>query len=100
MLVTHQSIGSEYAFIVLVSDGVTSTLTDPEIVDVARNEHDPQKAARAIISLAEELGSEDNATALVIPLAGWGNTTGPDKTLELRNYRKKMMVGSERQRRT
>lgn len=92
--------GSQYAFAVLVSDGVTSILSDAEIVDVARGSHDPQRAANAIINLAEELGSEDNATAIVVPLAGWGNTTGDDKTLELRNYRKKMMEGSERQRRT
>ncbi|QRW18818.1 protein phosphatase 2C [Rhizoctonia solani] len=92
--------GEQYAFAVLVSDGITSTLSDAEIVDVARGAPDPQKAAKAIVSLAEELGSEDNATALVVPLAGWGKTTGIDKTLELRNYRKKMMIGSERQRRT
>ncbi|CCO26599.1 Protein phosphatase 2C homolog 4 Short=PP2C-4 [Rhizoctonia solani AG-1 IB] len=92
--------GEQYAFAALVSDGITSTLSDAEIVDVARGASDPQKAAKAIVSLAEELGSEDNATALVIPLAGWGKTTGIDKTLELRNYRKKMMIGSERQRRT
>ncbi|CAE6492231.1 unnamed protein product, partial [Rhizoctonia solani] len=85
--------GEQYAFAVLVSDGVTSTLSDAEIVDVARGETDPQKAAKAIVSLAEELGSEDNATALVVPLAGWGKTTGADKTLELRNYRKKTMIG-------
>ncbi|KAG8697718.1 hypothetical protein FRC08_006357 [Ceratobasidium sp. 394] len=97
---TQLLIGSQYAFVVLVSDGVTSTLSDAEIVDVARGAPDPRTAAAAIVSLAEELGSEDNATALVVPLAGWGNTTGADKTLELRNYRKKMMIGSERQRRT
>lgn len=93
-------IGSQYAFAALVSDGITSTLSDAEIVDVARGSPDPRTAAAAIVSLAEELGSEDNATALIVPLAGWGQTTGPDKTLELRNYRKKMMIGSERQRRT
>ncbi|ELU41608.1 protein phosphatase 2c isoform [Rhizoctonia solani AG-1 IA] len=86
--------GEQYAFAVLVSDGITSTLSDAEIVDVARGAPDPQKAAKAIVSLAEELGSEDNATALVVPLAGWGKTTGIDKTLELRNYRKKMMIGT------
>ncbi|QRV90693.1 protein phosphatase 2C [Ceratobasidium sp. AG-Ba] len=94
------TLGSQYAFAALVSDGITSTLSDSEIVDVARVSPDPRSAAAAIVSLAEELGTEDNATALVVPLAGWGKTTGPDKTLELRNYRKKMMIGSERQRRT
>ncbi|KAG8709622.1 hypothetical protein FRC09_000560 [Ceratobasidium sp. 395] len=100
ILLLKVGLGSQYAFAILVSDGVTSTLSDAEIVDVARGSPDPRTAAAAIVSLAEELGSEDNATALVVPLAGWGNTTGADKTLELRNYRKKMMIGSERQRRT
>ncbi|EEB97555.1 hypothetical protein MPER_03103, partial [Moniliophthora perniciosa FA553] len=30
---------------------------------------------------------------------GWGKIIGPDKTKELREYRRKQAVGSERQRR-
>lgn len=91
--------GPEWAYSVSVSDGITSVLSDDEIVDVARHAHDPQQAAHAIISFAEELGSEDNATAIVVPLAGWGRITGPDKTKELREYRRNQAIGSERQRR-
>jgi len=36
---------------------------------------------------------------IVVPLAGWGKVTGPDKTKDLRDYRRVQAVGSERQRR-
>ena len=68
-------------------------------MDLARNVSDPQQAASAIISFAEELGSEDNATVIVVPLAGWSRIRGPDKTKELRDYRRRQAVGNERQRR-
>lgn len=45
------------------------------------------------------MASEDNLTALVIPLAGWGKIQGEDRTKELREYRREQMVGTERQRR-
>jgi protein phosphatase PTC6 len=74
-------------------------LSDQEVVDLARYAKLPSKAANDIVSFAEELGTQDNATAVVIPLAGWGKVTGPDKTKDLRVYRQNQAVGSERQRR-
>lgn len=68
-------------------------------MDLARGYSDPQQAASAIMSFAEELGSEDNATVIVVPLAGWGRIRGPDRTKELREYRRRQAIGSERQRR-
>lgn len=68
-------------------------------MDLARGMSDPQQAASAIMSFAEELGSEDNATVVVVPLAGWGHIRGPDKTKELREYRRRQAVGTERLRR-
>lgn len=47
-------------------------LSDNEVVDLARNAPDPKTAAQRILSFAEELGGEDNATVIVVPLAGWG----------------------------
>ncbi|KAF8585516.1 protein serine/threonine phosphatase 2C [Ramaria rubella] len=91
--------GRDWGYIVFVSDGITSVLSDEEIVDLARDASDPQQAASTILSFAEELGSEDNATVIVVPLAGWGRIHGPDKTKELRNYRRRQAEGSERQRR-
>jgi protein phosphatase PTC6 len=91
--------GKDWAFLAFVSDGITSVASDDEIVDVARAAEDPPSAAKAILSFAEEMGCEDNATVLVVPLAGWGRVRGPDRTYDLRMYRKKQAVGSERQRR-
>ena len=73
----------------LVSDGISSELSDDEIVDLARGSPDPKTAAKRILAFSEELGGEDNATAVVVPLAGWGRIEGPDKTKELREYRRK-----------
>jgi protein phosphatase PTC6 len=47
-------------------------LSDSEVVDLARHAPDPKTAAERILSFAEELGGEDNATVMVVPLAGWG----------------------------
>ncbi|KAI0788628.1 phosphatase 2C-like domain-containing protein [Abortiporus biennis] len=88
-----------YSHITLVSDGVSSVVSDDEISDLARISTTPLEAAERILYFAEEMGSEDNATVLVVPLAGWGRITGEDRTKELREYRRKMMEGTERQRR-
>jgi len=81
--------GHEWAFMALVSDGISSILSDDEIVDVARAAHDPLDAAKRILACSEELGGDDNATAIVVPFAGWGKVEGPDKTKELREYRRR-----------
>lgn len=81
----------EWAYVVLVTDGVTSVLSDAEIVDLARNARDPRTAAKYVLEFAEEMGSDDNATVIVLPLAGWGKVTGPDRTKELREYRRTEM---------
>jgi protein phosphatase PTC6 len=83
----------------MVTDGVSSILSDQEIVDVARYGSNPEKAAYDIVNFAEELGAEDNSSALVIPLAGFGKVTGNDRTKNLRVWRQNEHVGSERQRR-
>jgi len=91
--------GADWAFLVLVSDGISAILSDDEIVDLVRDTNDPKSAAEKILTFSEELGGNDNATAIVIPLAGWNKIDGPDKTRELRDYRRLQAVGSERQRR-
>ncbi|EGO05199.1 hypothetical protein SERLA73DRAFT_82709 [Serpula lacrymans var. lacrymans S7.3] len=91
--------GQDWAYIVLVSDGISSVVSDDEVVDLARDAPNPKVAAQRILSFAEDMGSEDNATVVVVPLAGWGKIEGPDKTRALRDYRRRQAVGSERQRR-
>ncbi|RHZ89986.1 hypothetical protein Glove_9g352 [Diversispora epigaea] len=78
--------GDSVAFMVLVSDGVTSVLSNQEIVDCIKNYSDPTLGASKLIDLADELGSEDNITAMVVRLPGWGASM-PDHTKDLRKYR-------------
>ncbi|KAI9512853.1 phosphatase 2C-like domain-containing protein [Russula earlei] len=91
--------GPHWAFMVLVSDGISSVVSDQEIVDLARGASHPKHAAMRILSFAEEMGSSDNLTAMVLPFAGWGHVRGPDQTEKLREYRSSQMIGAERQRR-
>ncbi|OBZ79580.1 Protein phosphatase 2C 4 [Grifola frondosa] len=90
--------GPACSHITLLSDGVSSVLSDDEVADLARGAPTPRHAAQRILEFAEEMGSEDNMTALVVPLAGWGAISGPDRTRELREYRRQRMIGNERQR--
>lgn len=91
--------GPDWAFLVMVTDGVSTILSDQEIVDVARYGDSPEKAAYDIVDFAEELGAEDNASAIVLPLAGFGKISGVDQTKNLRIWRQNEQIGNERQRR-
>ena len=63
---------AEGSFLVLVSDGVSGTLSDEEIVDVVKEARTPEQGARDVVALATEVESEgDNATCLVVRLGGW-----------------------------
>ncbi len=85
---------SEYAFMVLISDGVSGTLSDQEIVDVVKEAKTPEVGARDVVGFATEVSAEgDNATALVVRLGGWerrgeggGGSLG---TKEAREWKKK-----------
>lgn len=62
-------------------------MSDQEIVDLVRGAPDPRVGAQKIVNFAEEMGSDDNLTVVVVPLAGWGHVTGPDLTDDMRRYR-------------
>lgn len=70
---TVKTLGpGEYAFVVLVSDGITAVLGDQEIVDVVKSCKTPSEAAAELTRLCDEVGEVgDNATALVVRLGGW-----------------------------
>lgn len=72
-----------------MTDGLTSLMSDQEIIDLARESIDPTRAAKSIVHFGEDLGAQDNCTCIVIPLAGWGKVGGKDTTEERREYRKK-----------
>jgi protein phosphatase PTC6 len=84
---------AEYSFLVLVSDGVSGTLTDQEIVDVVKEAKTPEQGARDVVSYATEVSREgDNATCLVVRLGGWERRIeggmGSMGTKEIRDFRK------------
>ncbi|KAI9060606.1 protein serine/threonine phosphatase 2C [Trametes sanguinea] len=97
--VRHMLIeGPKWSHITLLSDGVSSVVSDDEISDLARGALSPKHAAERILAFAEDMGGDDNMTAVIVPLAGWGRITGPDRTKDLRQYRLTSMQGNERQR--
>ena len=89
---------AEYAFMVLVSDGVTAALSDQEIVDVVKECKNPDEACREVTNYAVEVtgaGDEgaDNCTCLVVRMGGWERRSegggGGLGTREERNWRKR-----------
>lgn len=63
---------AQYSFLVLVSDGVSGTCSDQEIVDIVKEAKTPEDAARDILAYSTDVTKEgDNATALVVRLGGW-----------------------------
>lgn len=85
---------SEYAFMVLVSDGVSGGVGDQEIVDLVKEAKTPELGAREVVGFATEVGSDgDNATALVVRLGGWERRNegggGSLGTRESREWRRK-----------
>jgi protein phosphatase PTC6 len=71
-ITTVQLTPASYAFMVLVSDGVSGHLEDQEIVDIVKEARTPEQASQKLVSFAvETAGEADNATALVVRLGGW-----------------------------
>lgn len=86
-VITQVIRGDEFAFILAFSDGVGGVVSDQEAVDLCRDARHPSEAAQNVVRYAEALGTDDNATALVIPLRGWRKVQGKDGTLEQRKFK-------------
>lgn len=94
---------AEYSFLVLVSDGVSGTLTDQEIVDVIKEAKTPEQGARDVVGFATEVTKEgDNATCLVVRLGGWERRSeggmGSMGTREVRDFRRRDALDPRRGR--
>ena len=88
---------SEYAFLVLVSDGVTGSVADQEVVDLVKESKTPEIGAREVVGFANEVSKEgDNATALVVRLGGWERRSegggGSMGTKEAREWRRREAI--------
>lgn len=62
-------------------------MSHEEVNDLVRFAPTPVEGAKRVLSFAENIGSEDNATVVVVPLLGWGKPQGSDTTRELRDYK-------------
>ncbi|KAI0885032.1 protein serine/threonine phosphatase 2C [Annulohypoxylon maeteangense] len=92
--ITRTELGpAQYSFIVLMSDGVSGTLSDQEIVDVVKEAKTPEQGARDVVAYATEVSNDgDNATCLVVRLGGWERRSegglGSLGTKEIRDFRR------------
>jgi protein phosphatase PTC6 len=92
-ITTMQLPPAGFAFMVLVSDGVSGHLEDQEIVDIVKDAKTPAQAAESLVNFAVEVAREaDNATALVVRLGGWERRSegggGSLGTKERRDFRR------------
>lgn len=91
--ITRVELGpAQYSFIVLMSDGISGTLSDQEIVDVIKEAKTPEEGAKAVVDYATEVSSDgDNATCQVVRLGGWERRSegglGSMGTKEVRDMR-------------
>lgn len=68
--------GDEFIF---CSDGLTTMLTDEEILDLAENERDPQSLCRKLVDTANERGGVDNITVVVVRVPDGAGSSSKSK---------------------
>lgn len=95
---------AQYSFLVLMSDGVSGTLSDQEIVDVIKEAKTPEQGAKSVVEYANEVSHNgDNATCLVVRLGGWERRSegglGSLGTKEMRDARRAEALDPRRGRR-
>ena len=92
--ITRAELGpAQYSFLVLMSDGISGTLSDQEIVDVVKEAKTPEQGARSVVEYATEVSIDgDNATCQVVRLGGWERRleggVGSLGTKEIRDVRR------------
>ncbi|CAP94117.1 Pc16g14470 [Penicillium rubens Wisconsin 54-1255] len=94
---------AEFSFLVLVSDGISGTLLDQEIVDIVKESKTPEEGARDVVNFSTEVTREgDNATCLVVRLGGWERRleggVGSMGTKESREWRRQDATDPRRSR--
>jgi len=93
-ITTVQLAAGEYSFLVLMSDGISGTLSDQEVVDIVKEAKTPEQASRDVVSFATEVSEDaDNATCLVVRLGGWERRgeggLGSLGTKEMRDFKRR-----------
>ncbi|OKL63681.1 hypothetical protein UA08_01037 [Talaromyces atroroseus] len=94
---------AEFSCLVLMSDGISGTLPDQEIVDIIKEARTPEQAARDVVNFATDISKDaDNATCLVVRLGGWERRLegglGSMGTKEARDFRRQEATDPRRSR--
>ncbi|MFK3971744.1 protein kinase [Pseudomonas sp. NPDC087358] len=72
--------------LLLVSDGVWSTLDDASIGSILNDQHDLDAAVRTLVASAHLAGSQDNASALLIHVDQVGSDSLADTLIQLQQW--------------
>jgi len=62
--------------LLLASDGLTNMVDDDAIAGVLRRQPDPQRAADALVDMANEAGGDDNITVVIVDALGDATVEG------------------------
>lgn len=63
---------ADFSFLVMVTDGVSDSLVDQEIVDIVKQAENPDQGAQNVVQRATAKSTNgDSATCLVVRLGGW-----------------------------
>jgi len=94
---------AQYSFLVLVSDGISGSIPDQEIVDIIKEARTPDQGAQDVVSFATDVSTDaDNATCLVVRLGGWERRLegglGSMGTKESRDWRRQEATDPRRAR--
>ena len=71
---------------VLLSDGVWASITEGDIQNILRAEPDLARAAHALVHLAHQTGSQDNASALLLRVDELPETALADSLVQLASW--------------
>ena len=73
----HHRVVENDSFLMLCSDGISHSITDSEIVSIINQHKNASDACFDLTSTAQQYGSDDDVTAVVVPLNGWAiHSTG------------------------
>lgn len=71
----------------IITDGVSGPMPVNEIVALINSRNTAHDSARHLVDTALLLGSDDNCTAIVIPLGAWGKYKDPSSSVNYnRNF--------------
>jgi len=75
------------ALLTIITDGVSGPMPVNEIVALINSRNTAHDSARHLVDTALLLGSDDNCTAIVIPLGAWGKYKDPSSSVNYnRNF--------------